>query len=194
VTEFTGLGCSGRPVEPPGGTASGVGSRRNNKGNKMNIGKLEVSLPSDNEIRVARVFDASPQLVFDAHTKPELVKRWLLGPPGWEMPGCDIDLKVGGKFRYVWRAADGSSEFAISGEFREMAEPHLIVHTEVFEGDPNGGEALITSRFDAKGAGTLHTMVMRFPSKEARDGALATGMTDGMETSYARLDEILTEA
>ena len=97
-----------------------------------NTGTFKVSTPSDREITMTRVFDAPRSLVFHALTKPELVKRWLLGPPGWSMPVCEIDLKIGGAWRYVWRNADGR-EFGMSGTYREIAAPDRIVHLERFE-------------------------------------------------------------
>jgi uncharacterized protein YndB with AHSA1/START domain len=157
----------------------------------MNTGKLEVAVLSDREIKVSRIFDAPPEFVFDAHTKPELIQRWLLGPPGWTMPVCEIDFRVGGKFRYVWRAEDGSGEFAISGGFKEIEAPHRIVHTETFSEDPTGGIAIITSVFAEERGKTAFSMNMLFPSKEACVGAVQSGMTSGMEMSYVRLDEML---
>ena len=84
---------------------------------------FEVSLPSDREIRVTRDFDARRGLVFDAFTKPELVRRWLLGPPGWTMPLCEIDLRVGGAYRYIWRSEKDGSQMAVGGVFREVTPP-----------------------------------------------------------------------
>jgi uncharacterized protein YndB with AHSA1/START domain len=147
---------------------------------------VKVATPNDREIVVRRAFDAPRALVFAAHTEPALVKRWLLGPPGWTMPVCEIDLRVGGRFRYVW-AHPQQASFEISGVYREIAAPERIVHTELF----NGGEALTTTRFAERNGRTTLTFSMRFPSQAARDAALATGMTDGMEQSYQRLDALL---
>ncbi|MDQ3809254.1 MAG: SRPBCC domain-containing protein, partial [Chloroflexota bacterium] len=107
---------------------------------------IDVTTPSDREIRVTRVFDAPRSLIFDCHTKPDLVRRWLLGPPGWSMPVCEIDLRVGGQYRYVWRNDVDGREFSIGGEYREVVPPERIVHTERYEGDEGGegGEALST--------------------------------------------------
>lgn len=153
-------------------------------------GALEVQTPSDTEIRFVRPFKAAPQLVFDAHTKPELIKLWLLGPDGWTMPVCEVDLRVGGKFRYVWhKAAD--KNMGMGGTYLEIEVPNRIVNTELFDEDWTGGETLCTLTFEAKGSETVMTLVVKYPSKEARDGAMATGMTDGMEAGYARLDGLL---
>ena len=150
---------------------------------------LNVTTPSDREICVTRTFDAPPELVFECHTKPELVKRWLLGPPGWSMPVCEIDLKSGGRYRYVWRSEKDGHEFGVQGEFREISRPDLIVHTELMDGMP--GEALITTTFEHSGAGTLLTLTMLFESQQARDEALETGMTEGMSMSYDRMEDVI---
>ena len=152
---------------------------------------IVVTTPSDREVVTMRAFAAPRALVFEAHTKPVLVKQWLLGPPGWSMPICEIDLKVGGKLRYVWKNdADGKS-FGMTGEFKEIAPPERLVHTEYFSDNWTGGEALITTTFTEKAGKTIVTIMMLFSSKEARDGAVATGMTDGMESSYRMLEDVL---
>jgi len=160
---------------------------------------VEVTLPSDREVRVKRSFNAPRDLVWDAHTKPELVRRWMLGPPGWSMPVCEMDVRVGGKYRWRWRAEDSGKEFGFYGEFREVAKPGKLVHAESYDPGDVGGAmpasepAIITTEFvEASGVTTL-TMTMLFPSKEARDGAVSTGMTDGMEMGYARLDDLFTK-
>lgn len=150
---------------------------------------LTVTTPSDREVEITRVFDAPRKMVFDAFTKPDLVKRWLLGPPGWSMPVCEIDLKVGGKFRYEWRNQDGRS-MGMGGVFRELAAPGRIVHTELFDEDWTGGETKVTTIFTEKAGKTTVAMTVLYASREARDGAMGTGMTRGMEDSYARLDEM----
>src|SRR5271167_1955115 len=94
---------------------------------------LKVTTPSDREIAMTRVFHAPRRLVFDAWTKPELVKQWLLGPPGWTMPVCEIDLRVGGTYRYVWRRDSDGSEMGMGGIFREIVPHERIVSTEVFD-------------------------------------------------------------
>jgi uncharacterized protein YndB with AHSA1/START domain len=156
--------------------------------------KLEVTLPNDLEVHLKRVFDAPPNVVFDAWTKPEIITRWMLGPPGWTMPVCEMDLRAGGKFRWRWRGEKGE-EFGFTGVFREVTRPARIVHTEVYDpgdvGGNMGGEALVTSEFAPQGGATLHTMTIRYQSKADRDAAVKTGMTDGMEIGNVRLDEIL---
>src|SRR2546430_2321535 len=90
-------------------------------------GALKLTTPGERDIVMTRVFDAPCQLVFDAHTKPELVKRWLLGPPGWSMPVCEIDLRVGGKYRFVWRHDRNGTEMGMGGVYREIKAPERIV-------------------------------------------------------------------
>jgi uncharacterized protein YndB with AHSA1/START domain len=158
-----------------------------------NLAKLKVTKAGDHEIVMTRVFDAPRELVFDTLTKPELVKRWLLGPPGWSLPVCEIDLKVGGAFRYVWRNADGR-EMGMSGVFREVTPPERIVHTELFDEDWTGGETLVTNTFTEQGGKATLTVAMRYKSQEARDGVLDTGMEEGVAMSYDRLAELLTSA
>lgn len=159
------------------------------------LNKSTVSLPNDLDVVVIRKFNAPRALVFDAWTNPEQVKRWMLGPPGWTMPVCEMDLRVGGAFRWRWRGEDGA-EFGFFGEFREVARPERIVHTETFDpGDVGGsmgdGPALVTTEFAENGKTTTCTMTIHYQSKADRDAALSTGMTDGMEMSYQNLDALL---
>ena len=151
---------------------------------------LKVTTPTDREVVITRVFNAPRRLVFDAHTKPELVRRWLLGPPGWTMPICEIDLRVGGKYRYVWRGPKGES-MGMGGVHREILAPARLVSTQLFDEDWTGGETVGTLVLTEQGGKTTLTQTVLYASKEARDGALRTGMTDGMEAGYVRLDELL---
>ena len=150
---------------------------------------VDVSMPSDREIRVTRIFNAPRELVFECHTKPELLKRWLLGPPGWTMPGCEMDFRVGGKYLYTWRNEADGSEFSIGGVHKEIVPPERIVTIESFMGD----EAFNTLTFHEKDGRTTLVLTMRFETKEKRDQALATGMTDGIAVSYDRLDAVVEE-
>jgi len=152
---------------------------------------VEVTTPSDREIRVARAFDAPAKLVWDCHTKPELIRRWMLGPPGWSMPVCEVDLTVGGAYRYRWRNDADGTEFGSSGVHREIAPFTKIVTSERMEGFD--GEAINTLVFEEAGGRTTATITMLFASKEARDGALQSGMSDGMAMGYDRMDDILAE-
>ena len=165
----------------------------------MTLEKAQVTMPSDREVAVTRSFKAPRALVFRAHTDPELVRRWMLGPPGWSMPVCEMDVRVNGRYRWRWRSDTDGKEFGFAGTFREVQPPSMLVHTEgydpgtVGEGYPSGGEALVTTTFDEEGGITTLTTVIDFGSKEARDAAVKTGMTDGMEQSYQLLDRVLQE-
>jgi uncharacterized protein YndB with AHSA1/START domain len=158
----------------------------------MNPGNLQVTTPSDREIAMTRVFDAPRHLVFEALTTPALVQRWLLGPPGWTMPSCEIDFKVGGAYRYTWRNDENGKEFGTGGVFREIHPPERIVQTEKMDGHP--GESLVTSSLTEQGGRTTLTLTMLFDSKEIRDGALKSGMEKGVAISYDRLAEMLATA
>lgn len=151
-----------------------------------------VFTPSDREIRVTRVFDAPRALVFDAFTKPEFVQRWLLGPPGWTMPICQINLKVGGAYRYVWRHEEDKREMGMRGVFREIASPELIVATEEFDEPWYPGEALDTTTFIEEANLTRITITVQYKSKEARDIAHRSGMEHGIAASYDRVEQLLS--
>lgn len=154
----------------------------------------EVTLPSETEVRVSRTFNAPAHLVWRAYTEPELMQRWLLGPPGWTMPVCEMDVRPGGTFRWRWKSTEDGNEFGFFGEFREVDPPRKIVHTERFDPgdlDSRMAECVVTVTFEeADGITTMITSITYY-SKEDRDAALATGMTDGMEMSYAGLDRLL---
>jgi uncharacterized protein YndB with AHSA1/START domain len=152
---------------------------------------FQISLPSDREIQVTRTFAAPRQLVFDAFTKPDLVRRWLLGPPGWTMPVCEVDLKAGGRYRYVWSKV-GAKDMGMGGTFREITPPERLVATESFDESWYPGEALVTTRFLEEGNITKVTITILYQSKEARDTAGTSGMEHGMAASYNRLEELFT--
>jgi len=155
-----------------------------------NAGTLKLTTPTDREISMTRVFDAPRRLVFDAFTKPELVKRWLLGPPGWTMPVCEIDLRVGGAYRYVWRHADGK-EMGMGGIYREIVPQERLVCTELFDEAWYPGEALVTTILAEQGGRTTLTSTMLYVSQETRDAVLKSGMERGVAASYDRLEELL---
>ena len=96
----------------------------------MTMEKAQVTLPSDQEVKVTRSFQAARPLVYRAYTEPALVQRWLLGPPGWSMPVCEMDVRVGGRYRWRWRSDKDASEFGFAGTFREVEPPSRLVHTE----------------------------------------------------------------
>lgn len=154
---------------------------------------LTLSLPSDREIRIERVFNAPPELVWEAHTQPNLIRRWMLGPPGWEMPVCTLDLRVGGKYRYEWEDKGRGKRMGLGGVFTEVAAPARLGSREKFDDDWTGGETQNLQVFTARDGGTLSVLTVLYASKEARDGAAASGMSDGMDAAYRRLDDILRE-
>jgi uncharacterized protein YndB with AHSA1/START domain len=151
---------------------------------------LQVTTPTDREIAMTRIFAAPRRLVFDALTKPELVKQWLLGPPGWSMPVCEIDLRVGGAYRYVWRHTNGN-EMGMGGVYREIAAPERIVATEKFDEAWYPGEAVGTLVLSEQGGKTTITQTVLYQSREARDAVLKSGMEKGVAASYDRLAELL---
>ena len=152
---------------------------------------LKIFPAGELELVMTRSFDAPCELVFDAFTKPELVKQWLLGPDGWSMPVCEIDPKVGGKYRYVWQRDSDGHEMGMGGVFREIDRPRRIVHTEKFDEAWYSGEAVITTKFDPEEGKTNVTTTIRYESREARDGVLESGMESGVSVSYDRLDRVL---
>ena len=155
-----------------------------------NIGNLTVTTPTDREIEMTRVFDAPRRLVFEALTKPELVKQWLLGPPGWTMPVCEIDLRVGGGFRYVWHGA-GGEQMGMRGVYREIVPPERIVATESFDEPWYPGEAVGTYILAEQAGKTTLTFTVRYGSRETRDAVLKTGMDTGVAASFDRLAELV---
>src|SRR5262249_28613545 len=136
------------------------------------LGGLKVAANGEREIVMTRVLDAPKAMVFDAFTKPELVKRWLLGPDGWEMPVCEIDLRVGGKYRYVWRNTKNGSEMGMGGVYREIVVPERIVSTEKFEQEWYPGEAVGTLLLTEHGGKTTITQTMQYDSRATRDAVL----------------------
>jgi uncharacterized protein YndB with AHSA1/START domain len=152
------------------------------------VGATTFTTPSDREIAMTRVFDAPRRLVWDAWTKPEHVPNWMLGPEGWTMPGCEIDLRPGGAWRFVWRHADGS-EMEMHGEYREVAPPERLVSTESWGGD--WPETINTLVLTESGGMTTMAQTVLYPSKEARDAAVRTGMKKGVAVSFDRLAEHL---
>ena len=153
--------------------------------------KMTVVAQGDRELVITREFDAPRRLVFAAHTEPELVRRWLLGPDGWTMTVCDIDLRVGGRFRYVWKRDGNGDEMGMGGEFREIQAPERIVSTEKFDECWYPGEAVGTLVLtEHKGRTTLKQTVT-YDSREARDVVLASPMEEGLAAGYDRLERVL---
>jgi len=158
------------------------------------MGTLKLTTPSDREIAMTRVFDAPRQLVFDAHTKPDLVRQWLLGPPGWSMPVCEMDVRVGGTYRWVWRHDTNGTEMGMGGVYREIVAPERLVTTERFDEAWYPGEALNTLVLIEQGGRTTLTQTMRYESRDARDAVIKSNMEKGVAASYDRLADLLASA
>ncbi len=152
--------------------------------------KLQIATPTEREIVMTRAFDAPRRLIFDAHTKPELLKRWLFGPDGWSLAVCEMDLRPGGKYRYVWRHPK-KPEMGMGGIIREVVAPERLVTTERFDEAWYPGEAVNTMVLVEQGGKTTMTLTMAYESKEARDAALKSGMDQGMAEGFDRLDGVL---
>ena len=154
-------------------------------------GTAVFTLPSDNEILVTREFDAPADLLFDAWTTPDMVKRWWAGDRG-QVVEAHIDLRIGGRWRWVM-TANGGFEVAFSGEYREIDRPHRIVRTEVFEVFPDA-EALSTITFDESNGVTTLRILGWYPSQDIRDAAIASGMEGGLQTSLDELEGLVLQA
>ncbi len=155
-----------------------------------NMGTLKVTTPSDRVIVLTRVFEAPRHLVWNALTQPELLKRWF-GPRGWSLPVCEVDLRVGGGFRYILRGPDGS-EMGMRGIYREIQPPDRTVHTESFDDYP--GDSEVTTVVVELGGKTTLTATIVYSSKEVRDAVIQSGMEHGAAECYDRLAEMLASA
>ncbi len=154
---------------------------------------MEAQILSDTQVRVARVIRGPVEQVWRAHNDADLMKQWLLGPDGWTMPICEIAAKVGDSYRYEWENEAGGDRFGFTGELLEAEAPYRAVTTEAMIG--MGFPATLNElTLTPVEGGTLLSLVITYANLEQRDAVLATGMTDGMETSYARLEGILASA
>jgi uncharacterized protein YndB with AHSA1/START domain len=147
-----------------------------------------ITMPSDKEIVITRTFNAPRRLVFEAWTKPEHVRQWY-GMRPLKMTVCEIDLSVGGRWRYVLRSPDGS-EHGFGGEYKEITPPERLVYSESYEGMP-GHESLVTVSFEEQDGTTTLTSRMLYQTKEDRDGHVASGMEPGMRETLGRLEQHL---
>lgn len=150
--------------------------------------KLVVTLPSDTEIQLTRVFDAPKHLVFEAMTKPEHVKRWWCCMDGWVMPVCEIDLRIGGRWRYVMTSPEGA-EVAFHGVYEEIRRPDRMVHTEIFEPHPEHPSRVVIQLEERDGQTHL-TSVQSLPTKAGRDAVIASGMEVGADIAYDRMEVV----
>jgi len=154
------------------------------------MSKMTLKTEGDKYVVVTRRFAASPEAVYRAHTEPELIQKWMLGPDGWTMPVCINEAKPGGKIRYEWSNGKGAG-FYLTGEFLELKPYSRIVHVERMHLPDLTPDNHIETRFESDGAGTLMTMRMTLPDAQTRAAMLATGMESGMEASYARLEQVI---
>ena len=157
------------------------------------MSKLTLTTEGETHVVVKRRFAASPEKVFRAHTEPNLLQKWLLGPDGWAMPVCISEPRPGGKIRFEWSDGQGNG-FHLTGEYVEIEPFSRIVHVERMHLPDPTPDNHVETRFAPDGAGTLLTLRMTLPDADTRAAMLATGMDQGMEASYARLEEMLTQA
>jgi len=157
------------------------------------LNALTLIAKGDDEIVISRTFDAPRELVFDAHTKPELLRRWFGVRNGWVFTICDVDLRVGGAYLYRWQHEAKGMNLQFRGVYREVTPPDGFVCTEIFEEPFHGGEAVNTYRFVEENGATTLTITTKYPSKEVRDMAAGSGMERGLNESYEKLDLLLAE-
>ena len=154
---------------------------------------LKLELNGETQAIITRRFAASPALVYRAHVEPGLLRRWCLGPDGWEMHECRFDARPGGSFLFRWRNAEGHG-FSAEGEILEIEPGNRILHIERMYLPEPTPDNRVETQFIADGTGTLMKMTMTVPNADIREAMLATGMTDGMEISYQRMEQILDQA
>jgi uncharacterized protein YndB with AHSA1/START domain len=154
------------------------------------MSKLKLTTEGDRYVIVTRRFAAAPAAVYRAHTDPELIQKWMLGPEGWSMPVCLSDPRPGGKIRYEWSDGKGGG-FYLTGEYLELVPFSRIVHVERMHLPDPTPDNHVETRFEPDGNGTLLTMRMTLPDAQTRQAMLATGMEHGMEASYVRLDGMI---
>lgn len=157
-----------------------------------NAMSFTITTPNDREVVFTRRFSAPRAVVWDAMTKPAMLRTWLLGPPGWEFVQCDNDVRPGGTYRWAWKGPNGE-QMAMHGVYREVVPHQKMVRTETFDmGCPTqSGEQIGTLALAERDGATVMTLTVRYPSTAARDGAIASGMEHGMAAGYTRLDEVL---
>lgn len=153
-------------------------------------GKLKIAAKGDREVVMTREFQAPQQMVFDAWTKPELLRRWLGGPSGWTMTVCAIDLKVGGNYRYEWTHENGQ-KMGMGGVYREVVPHERLVATEAFDQAWYPGSAVVTTILTEKNGTTTAETTVTYSSNEARDTVLRSPMESGVAASYDRLEKLL---
>lgn len=157
------------------------------------MNRLQIELEGEHTILATRRFPFPPELVYRAHIEPALLRRWMTGPPGWQMTECEIDARPGGRILHAWSDQQGNS-FSITGEFVELEAPRRIVHVQRMHLPDPTPDNHITAHFEPDGDGTVMTMRMQLPDAATRQAMLDTGMADGMESSYGSLERVCGEA
>lgn len=152
---------------------------------------LTLTASGDRDIVMTQVLNAPPRQVFDALTRPELMRRWF-GPPGWSLSVCEVDLKVGGKYRFVWKQDSDGTEMGMGGAYREIAAPGHLVHTEAFDVPWYPGIAVLTTALsDRAGGATDFKAILHYETKDARDMVLGSNMEQGVAATYDCLHDLL---
>jgi uncharacterized protein YndB with AHSA1/START domain len=156
---------------------------------------LQVSTPTDTTIVLTRTFNAPRRLVWEAMTVPARMRRWMCAPPGWTLTVCECEARVGGVLRLVWKSDDADPVMTLQGVFTEAVPHERMVHTETMKlgSGEQIGSLLETHEFAEKGGVTVMRITQAYDSKDARDGALASGMDQGMEAGYKQLDAVLAQ-
>ena len=165
----------------------------------MNLSGLQVSTPTDTTIVMSRTFNAARRIVWDAFFTPDKMRRWMLPPPGWTTTICECDARVGGMLRVAWKSAEADPAMTLQGTFTEVVPQEWATHTETmtFGGWPGSGQTvgslLEKHEFAESGGITSMRITQTYDSKDARDGALASGQDEGMEACYKQLDALLVQ-
>ena len=153
------------------------------------MSKMTLETVGDSNLVVKRRFNATPEMIYRAHTDPKLIQQWMLGPDGWTMPVCISEARPGGKIRYEWTDGKGGG-FHLTGEYQELEPFARIVHIERMHLPDATPDNRVETRFDRDGAETLMTMVMTLPDAKMRAAMLESGMEHGMEAGYVRLERM----
>lgn len=155
---------------------------------------LQITTPTDTTIVLTRTFKAARRLVWEAMTSPDKMKRWMLPPPGWTLTVCEVEPRVGGMLKLAWTSADADPVMTLHGEWIEFAPHERMVHTETMKlgSGETVGSLIETHEFTETSGATLMRITQTYASKADRDGALASGMDEGMEACYLQLDEVVT--
>lgn len=154
---------------------------------------LQITTPTDTTIVLTRSFKAPRRLVWEAMTSPDKMKRWMLPPPGWTLEVCEVEARLGGTLKLAWKSADANPAMTLHGEWTEFSPHTRMVHTETMK-DPSGQTVCYlveAHEFTEKDGGTQMRITQTYNSKEERDGALASGMDEGMEACYQQLDAVV---